>query len=87
VKVPYVNEEIEAIIGFYEALRVESTPSQKSKICEFVLKGLTMLFACRVLPVSSCVRVIGKNSLYCQGLFFILIVIVCLRRIIRDGKK
>ena len=59
----FVNEEIEAMIEFYEALLVESTPSRESKICETVLKGLKMLFACRVLPVGPRVRVIGKNSL------------------------
>ena len=45
----FVNEEIEVIIKFYVALRVESTPSRESKICEPVLKGLTMLFACWLL--------------------------------------
>ena len=49
----FVNEEIEVIIKFYEALRVESTPSRESKICKFVLKGLTMLFACRDRPIGS----------------------------------
>ncbi len=83
----FVNEEIEAIIEFYEALRVESTPSRESKICEFVLEGLTMLFVCGVLSVGPWVRVIGKTSLYWQRLSFILKVITCLRRIIRDGKK
>ena len=42
-------EEIELIIKFYEALAIESTPSLESKICESVFKGLTMLFACRLL--------------------------------------
>ena len=41
----FVNEEIEAIVEFYEALRVESTLSRESKTCKSVLKGLAMLFA------------------------------------------
>ena len=49
----FVNEEIEIIIKVYEALRVESTPSLESKICKSVLKGLTMLFACRDRPIGS----------------------------------
>lgn len=59
----FVNEEIEVIIKFYEALGVESTPSRESKICESVLKGLTMLFACRLLAywyIGS--GAIGKDS-------------------------
>ena len=60
----FVNEEIEVIIKFYEALRVESTPSWENKICESVLKGLTMLFACRVLTCWSLGSgAIGKGSL------------------------
>ena len=53
MKVPYIYEEIEVIIEFYGALRVESTPSLESKICKSVLKGLTMLFACRDRPIGS----------------------------------
>ena len=45
MKVPYVYEEIEVILGFYEALCVESTPSRKNEICEFVLKGLKVFFS------------------------------------------
>jgi len=45
VKVPYVYEEIEVIIEFYEALCVESTPSRENEICEFVLKGLKVFFS------------------------------------------
>ena len=44
-EVPYVYEEIEVIIEFYEALCVESTPSRKNEICEFILKGLKVFFS------------------------------------------
>ena len=44
-EVPYVYEGIEVIIEFYEALCVESTPSRKNEICEFVLKGLKVFFS------------------------------------------
>ena len=40
MKVPYVYEEVEVIVEFYEALCVESTPSRKNEICEFFLKRL-----------------------------------------------
>ena len=53
MKVPYVYEGIEVTIEFYEALCVESTPSPESKICKSILKGLTMLFACRDRPIGS----------------------------------
>ena len=45
MKVPYVYEEVEVIVEFYEALCVESTPSQKNEIYEFVLKGLKIFFS------------------------------------------
>ena len=84
----FVNEEIEAIIEFYEALPVESTPSRESKICESVFKGLTMLFAFPVLTywflwvVEQLVRIRcdGRDVVYIEA-------ITCPRRIIRDEKK
>ena len=39
MKVPYVYEEIEVIIEFYEALCVESTPSRENEICDVSLKA------------------------------------------------
>ena len=51
MKVPYVYEEIEVIIEFYEALCVESTPSRENEICESALKGLTTLFTFRNWPI------------------------------------
>jgi len=45
MKVPYVYEEIEVIVEFYEALCVESTPSRKNEICEFVLQRLKSVFS------------------------------------------
>jgi len=64
VKVP-LYAEIEVIIEFYEALCVESTPSRKNEICEFVLKGLKVFFSLSDIgllpPLGS--GVIGKNSL------------------------
>ena len=44
MKVPYVYEEIEVIIEFYEALCVESTLWRENEICEFILKGLKVFF-------------------------------------------
>ena len=41
MRVPYVYEEIEVIIEFYEALYAESTPSREREICECAVKGLT----------------------------------------------
>lgn len=88
MKVPYVYEEIEVIIEFYEALCVESTPSRENEICECALKGLTALFTFRILaywPLGS--GVIDKNSLSRYGLCLIQKPLPAQGDIIRDGKK